>query len=329
MQDVAAEAGVSIKTVSRVYNNDPHVAPETRERVEAAIGRLGYLPNSLATTFRDGRSPVIGVAVPDVGDPFFAAIVRQVDRTAAQHHMLTFVAGIGDDAAQERARVEALLSRRLSGLIMAPASDDQSYLTPWAAQTPVVFVDRRPSGLAVDSFTTDDVEGAREGTAHLLAHGHRAVGFLGDTTALPTTADRLVGYRRALEDAGLPWRPELVVMDATTTRAGTEAAMSALTAVPDPPTALLSSNARSTIALAPLLRGLDLAVVSFGDFPMSDILDPPVTVLDQDPRRLAELAVTRLLDRIAHPDRRFRRRQALPATLVERESCRRHVPVPA
>lgn len=327
MRDVAAEAQVSVKTVSRVHNNDPHVSPETRERVEAAIQRLGYLPNMLATTFRDGRSAVIGVAVPDVGDPYFAAIVREVDRVAAEHHMLTVVAGIGDpaggvDPSAERERVEALLSRRLSGLIVAPVGEDQSYLQPWAEHTPIVFVDRRPTRLAADSFVTDDVAGAREGTAHLIGHGHRRIAFLGDTPALATTAGRLEGYRAALEAAGMAWAPELVRMDGAS-REGAAAAVDALRRLPDPPTALLSSNARCTIALAPLLSGLELALVSFGDFPMSDALTPSVTVLDQQPERLAQMAVTRLLDRISAPNRRYRRRQSLEATLVERESCRR------
>jgi len=325
MQDVATAAGVSVKTVSRVHTNDPHVAPETRVRVEAAIERLGYLPNTLATTFRDGRSPVIGVVVPDIEDPFFAAIVRQVDRTAARHGMLTIVAGTGEDPQEEQSRVTALLGRRLSGLVLAPVSDDQSYLQPWLASTPTVFVDRRPSRVSADSFTSDDEGAAHEGATHLIGHGHTAVAFLGDTLELPTTALRLAGYRRALSDASLAWRPELVAMDGAT-RAGAAAAVTRLLSLPDPPTALLSSNARCTIALAPLLPGLRMAMVSFGEFPLSDALTPTVSVLDQNPSRLGELATVRVLDRLEHPGRRFRRRQSLPATLIERESCRLPAP---
>ena len=321
MQDVAAEAGVSVKTVSRVHNGDPHVAPETRARVEAAILRLGYLPNTLATTFRDGRSPVIGVVVPDIEDPFFAAIVRQVDRTAAEHGMLTIVAGTGEDPLEERARVTALLGRRLSGLVIAPVSDDQAYLRPWLATTPTVFVDRRPARVTADSFTSDDDGGAHAGATHLLGHGHRAVAFLGDTLNLPTTALRLAGYRRALSDAGLPWRPELVAMDGAT-RAGAAEAVARLTSMADPPTALFSSNARCTIALAPLLPELGMALVSFGDFPLSDALAPTVTVLDQNPSLLGELTTARVLDRLEHPGRRHRRRESVAVTLIERASCR-------
>lgn len=322
MRDVAAVARVSYKTVSRVHNNDPNVAEATRKRVQDALDQLGYLPNTLATTFRDGRSPVIVVAVPDLGDPYFSAIVRRVDHLAAAQEMLTVVAGIGENPANERVRIEALLSRRVSGLIVAPVGDDQSYLLPWARQTPMVFIDRRPSHLAADSFTTDDDGGGYEVTTHLVGHGHRDIAFLGDSPQVPTSADRLAGYARALARAGLPVRPELVAWDGAT-RSGAAAAIKRLRDAADPPTAIFSSNARCTIALAPLWHDLGMAVVSFGDFPMSDVLVPSVTVLDQDPARLGELALARLLDRIAHPTRRYRRREVLPATLVERDSCRR------
>ena len=325
MRDVAAAARVSVKTVSRVHNKNPNVAAATRKNVQDAIDRLGYLPNTLATTFRDGRSPVIVVAVTDVGDPYFSAIVRQVDHMAAAQKMLTVVAGIGEDPANERVQIEALLGRRVSGLILAPVSDNQSYLVPWVGQIPMVFIDRRPSHLAADSFTTDNVGGADEATAHLVGHGHRVVAFLGDSPQVQTTADRLTGYAGALAKAGLPVRPELVAWDGAT-RPGAAAAIRRLRDVPDPPTALFSSNARCTIALAPLLHDLGMALLSFGDFPMSDVLVPAVTVLDQDPARLGELALARLLDRIANPDRRYRRREVLPATLIERDSCRRPAP---
>ncbi|WP_265522465.1 LacI family DNA-binding transcriptional regulator [Oerskovia flava] len=325
MRDVAREAGVSVKTVSRVHNDDPHVSAETRERVEEAISRLGYLPNTLATTFRDGRSAVVGVVVPSIEDPYFAAIVHQVDRTAALHGMLTIVAGTGADPVEERERVETLLSRRLSGLVLAPVSEDQSYLTPWAGSTPLVLVDRQPTRLTADSFTTDDAGGAAVLTEHLLSHGHRRIAFLGDTPRLSTTADRLAGYLRALADAGVDARPDLVAM-ADDDPGGVDGVLDALTALDAPPTALVSSNARCTQALAPRLRTLGLAVVSFGDFPLSDALVPSVTVLDQQPRLVGELAAARVIDRHAHPGRRFRRRTTVPAVLVERDSCRGEAP---
>jgi len=318
MRDVARSAQVSIKTVSRVHTGDPHVAPETRERVERAIRELGYLPNGLATTFREGKSPVIGVAVPDISDPYFAAVVQGLDAVAADNQLITVVASIADDEL-ERHRVEALLSRRLQGFVLAPTSHDQSYLEPWSAQLPIVFVDRPPVHLNADWVESDDAPGAQMGVNHLLELGHRSIMFLGDTMGVSTVFARLEGYRSALGAAGISPDPALEVFVDTEPRA-VAAALTQLLTLPHPPTAVFCSSARAAMALAPALRTHRLAVVSFGDFPLADALYPAITALSQNPRRIGELAAQRLLDRIADPDREYEQRVEVKTTLIVRES---------
>jgi LacI family transcriptional regulator len=320
MRDVAARAGVSAKTVSRVFNDDPHVLPATRARVEAALHELKYVPNTLATTFRAGRARAIGVAVPDLVDPFFAAIAKAAAEVAADNGMSVLVTSLGEDPSRERPTVESLLSQSLTGLVIAAVSDDQSYLATWSTHTPIVCVDREPVRAAVDTFVEDDHGGAYTATAHLLSHGHRRIAFLGDTAALPTTRHRLAGYSAALADAGLTVEEELVAL-AASDRAGAEAALRRLAALTDPPTALFSSNARSTMAAIPALARCRLAVAAFGDFPLADVLSPAMTVIDQDPAALGRLAAQRVLDRHFHPRRRYRRHTVLPVELVERSSC--------
>jgi LacI family transcriptional regulator len=320
MREVAAIAAVSAKTVSRVFNGDRHVRPETRARVESALKRLGYVPNGVATTFRTGRAPVIGIAVPDILDPFFAAIVSAVDRLASEDGMSVVVSNLGTDAEREHVIVESALRRSLSGLIIAPISTDHRYLAAWTRRTPVVFVDRLPVGLAADSFIEDDHAGAYAATTHLIDHGHRRIAFFGDSLDLPTTRNRLTGYRNALADAGLA-EDDLIVLEVWD-RESARLAVGELLERPEPPTALFSSNARCTMAAVPALGHAPLAVVSFGDFPMADVLRPSVTVIDQDPERLGTLAARRVLDRLETPHRRFRRRTVLPVKLVERDSCR-------
>lgn len=321
MRDVAAVARVSAKTVSRVFNDDPHVSPVTRERVEAALRELDYVPNGVATTFRTGRAPLIGVAVPDLVDPFFGSIAKAVGQLAAEHQMSIVVTPLGEDAARERVIVESLLRQSLSGLIMAPISHDQAYLSAWTSRTPVVFVDRKPSRVSVDSFVEDDHGGAYAATAHLIDHGHRRIAFLGDTFDIPTIGYRHTGYCAALADRGLPYDPSLTALGAGD-RAGAAAALAQLRRADPPPTALFSSNARVSMAAVPVLAGSDLAVTAFGDFPLADMLSPALTVIDQDPLRLGRLAGQRIVDRTRQPTRRYRRRTVLPVTLVERESCR-------
>ncbi|SFK74015.1 LacI family transcriptional regulator [Amycolatopsis sacchari] len=321
MREVAELARVSLKTVSRVFNDDPHVLPETRARVEAALRELNYTPNTLATTFRAGRVPIIGLVVPDLVDPYFAAIAKAVGAVAEAHGMAVSVTSTGDDADREPQIVTATLGRSLSGLILAPVTTEQSYLRPWSDRTPIVFVDRAPAKITADSFTQDDHGGALVATEHLLGHGHRRIAFVGDALTKPTV-HRLEGYHAALERHGIGRDDDLVVLDVWDRPSAAEA-VAALRALDEPPTAVFSSNDRASMALVPAVRETGLALLSFGDFPMADLLEPAVTVIDQDPGTLGTLAAERLFDRLANPGKRFRRRTVVPVSLVERESCRR------
>ena len=146
MRDVAALANVSAKTVSRVFNKDLHVTPETRLRVQAALGELNYVPNTIATTFRTGRSPVIDVALPDIVDPFFASIAKAAGTLAGEHGMAVVITSLGDEPGREAEIVQSLLRQALSGLVIAPVAADHSYLAAWTDRLPLVFVDRQRWG---------------------------------------------------------------------------------------------------------------------------------------------------------------------------------------
>lgn len=320
MRDVAAKAGVSAKTVSRVFNGDPHVLPETRSHVEQIMHDLNYVPNVLATTFRSGRSSVIGVAVPDIVDPFFAEIARSADQVARQHDMPTLLTSLGNDPEREREILESLLSRKLSGLIVAPIGTDHSWLKRWKEHTPLVFVDRAPIGLSADTFTDNDEAGGYLATRHLIEHGHRRIAYLGDMIHISTEINRLAGYRRALGEAGIEPDDALVAVHAND-RANTDAAVTALWRQPNRPTAIFSANARSSMFLVHALRERPAAVVGFGDFPLADLVTPSLTVIDQDPAHIGVEAANRIFDRLEHPNRRLKRVNVLDVRLIERQSC--------
>jgi LacI family transcriptional regulator len=323
MRDVAAAAGVSAKTVSRVMRNDRYVSAEVRERVERAIIDLRYVPNVLARSFRAGSDTAIGIAVPDVSDPFFAAVIRAVEQIARARGVVVFVTSLSDDAASERAGLEVLLGRQIAGLITTPISRDQSYLKPWQSRMALVFIDRTPGRITADSVIEDDVAGAEMATAHLIRHGHRRIGFIGDNLSIATTARRLEGYQAALDAATIARDPDLVAVGEGGTIDAGKATLDLLTLV-DPPTALLSSNARCSVEVVPALqsrRRTDVALISFGDFPLASALQPPLTVVDQDPDAIGRLAANRLFERLDHPRRRLKRQMVLPVSLVRRASC--------
>jgi LacI family transcriptional regulator len=323
MRQVAERAGVSAKTVSRVMNNDKYVSDDVRRRVEEAIAELRYVPNALARSFRSGRDAAIGVAIPDISDPFFATLTREIEQIARSRGVAVFITSLGRDGADEQGRVEALLGRQLTGLITTPVSTDQSYLVPWQGRTTIVFIDRSPSKITADSVVEDDHGGAYAATTHLIEHGYRRVGFLGDSAATATTARRLEGYRAALADAGIVLDRTIVMLGPSSeTEAGK--AVVDLLAQPEPPTALLSSNAWCTIGVIPALQSVgrsDLPLISFGDFPLATAIQPPLTVIDQDPTSVGRVAATRLFERLDHPNRRLRRKIVLPVPLITRGSC--------
>ena len=323
MQDVATRAGVSAKTVSRVFNDDPHVTDDTRERVQSAMRELRYVPNMLARTFREGKSAVIGIAVPDVADPFFAAVTKGIELAAREHDMAIVVTSLGDNPSLEQSIIETTVRRQIDGLIIAPIAADQSYLSRWQDSFPIVFIDRIPTKLSADYFVEDDFGGAFEATRHLIAHGHRRIAIVGDSTEVPTTKLRLEGYLAALADAGLKSDEELIALGSRDADAAAHVCKTLL-ALHDAPTAIFSSNARFSTGVFPALQALnrtDIALISFGDFPMADVLQPSVSVIDQDPRYVGRVAAERILARIAAPTKRFRRKNVIPVKLIERQSC--------
>lgn len=320
MRDVAKAAGVSLKTVSRVHNNDPNVAPATRERVEAAMKDLGYLPNELAATFRKGTSPLVGVVVPSITDPFFASLIQAIDEAVTGADLMTVVAAVAHGS-EERTRVEALLNRRLRGLVIAPSSHDHSYLGPWSAQLPIVFVDRAPENFTADSITSDDAAATARAVAHLITEGHRSIGFVGDDASITTTRARLGGYRESLAAAGLTSDDALVAFhgdDPSQTPRLVRAMLDAAGA----PTAVLCSNARAAMAIAPALAALGVALVSFGDFPLADAVGAGITALDQSPAAIGALAAARVLDRVENPEAVFEPHQTVATTLIVRGTSR-------
>lgn len=304
MRDVAALAGVSVKTVSRVVNCEAGVSPEVRERVVAAAARLDYRHNLAASNLRRGgaRTGVVGALVQDIGNSFSAGMLRAVEDALRPRNILLLAASLDEVGPRERDIVANLLARRVDGLVLMPASERQDYLAADVrAGLPIVFADRRPRGIDSDSVTVDNAAGADLAIEHLLAHGHRRIGVITDLRTIPTAAERLDGVRSAYAAAGLPLEPSLVVTDVRTPSDASRAAVALLDRA-DPPTAFFS--ARNVIAegvlrtLAARGRHYEIAHIGFDDFPLADLLEPGLTVIRQDAQRLGEHVGERLLARL-------------------------------
>lgn len=308
MRDVAALAGVSLKTVSRVVNREPGVSGDLQGRVRRAAQQLDFRLNLTASNLRRAgqRTATIGLLVEDVGNPFFAAIHRGVEDIAGPLDVGVFSASLEEDPERERRLVQAFAARRVDGILLSPTGPDHGYLlNEIRAGLPMVFVDRAPHGVDGDVVLTDNRSYAREATRHLLAGGHRRIAFLGGTLTLQTAQERYLGYLDAMHEAGLSIQPPLVCRDLRSV-AQAEDAVTRLLIGDQQPTALFAAqNLLSTGAIRALNRlekQHSVAMVGFDDVEFADVLSPAVTVIAQDPRRLGQVAADLLFTRIADPD---------------------------
>lgn len=304
LRDVAALAGVSLKTASRVVNGESGVSPAKVDAVRRAVGRLHYRPNFTASLLRRSarRTAAIGAVLEDVANPFSSALHRALEDVARDRKVMIFAGSVDEDPHRERALVAAFTARQADALFVVPASDDQTYLSAEiAAGTPVVFVDRPPVGVRADAVLSDNEAGAAAAVRHLIGHGHRDIAYLGDLAGITTAAQRFRGYREALSEHGIRPRAGHVVHDLHTEEAA-RAATRRLAASADPPTAYFTAQNLVTIGAIRALRELGAhqraALVGFDDFPLADLLQPAVTVVAQDPYRMGRTAAELLFRRL-------------------------------
>ncbi|MGV8967867.1 MAG: LacI family DNA-binding transcriptional regulator [Cellulomonas sp.] len=325
MRDVAVLAGVSIKTVSRVVNEESGVSVALAERVNRAAAALTFRPDLTAGSLRrtSRRTNSIGLVLASVDNPFCGSIHRAVEDVAADRGVAVFSASTDEQPQRERAMVAAFASRRVDGLILSVAGDDQEYLVgELASGTPIVLVDRPAVGIDVDTVLVDNAAGARVATNHLLNGGHRRIAFLGDLPRIATAQQRRAGYLLAMTDAGAPVDDRLVDDGIHSAEAAVAAVVTILQS-DNPPTALFTSQNLITIGAIRALRSLglqhDIALVGFDDFALADLMEPEITVVSQDPvamgRTAAGLLFSRLDGAILDPQH-----VTLPTTLVCRGS---------
>jgi LacI family transcriptional regulator len=305
MRDVAALAGVSIKTVSRVVNGEAGVSVDLVDRVEDAARQLDYRPDLTASNLRRGRqTATLGLMLENVANPYSSAVHRAIDDAAGERGMAVLATSLDEDPVREREVARTMMQRRVDGLVIVPTGTDQSYLRAEIdAGLATVFVDRPPYFLDADTVLATNRAGAREAIEHLLAVGHRRIAFLGDLTDIPTARERHKGYVDAITAAGLSLDERLVRHDLHTRDTAQRAAQSLLRLPADvAPTALFASQNLITIGAIHALHHHDLqhlvALVGFDDIELAGVLDPGVTVVAQDPyaigRAAAELIFARL-----------------------------------
>jgi LacI family transcriptional regulator len=325
MVDVAALAGVALKTVSRVVNGEPGVSPELESRVRQAIEQLNYRRDANAATLRrlGRKTQTIGLVLEDVSNPFSSELHRAVEDTARERGVLVFAGSCDEDPDRERELIGSFRERRVDGIIVVPASHDHTYLyEERRAGTALVFVDRPASHLDADSVISDNLGGAAQAVSHLLRHGHRRIGFLGDLISISTAADRLGGYTQALTSAGVRVDEHLIRTELRDPD-GAARAIDEMLALPEPPTAFFTGQNLLTIggvhALRQAGRQRNIALIGFDDLPLADMLDPAISVVAQDPQAIGRAAADQLFRRL-DGDASRAVHKVIPVTLIARGS---------
>lgn len=323
IEDVAARAGVSIATVSRVVNGRYGVSARTIERVQSIIDDLGYESSLVARSLRSQQTNVIAILVSGI-EPFSAELLKGAARALQDtgYELIVYSGGMSGQEGWERRSLSRLSGTLADGIILVTPT-----VLEVSTNQPVVAVDPHVGGSTLPTVTSQNLEGARAATRHLVELGHRRIGFLAGRPDLESARRREAGYREALADAGIPFDPDLVRVGGFTEESAELPARELLT-LPGRPTAVFAANDLSAIQVLRTAADLglsvpdDVSVVGFDNIPESALTDPPLTTVDQSIQALGIEAVRMLLDRIEHPDRTGDEPEqvTLPTELVIRRS---------
>ncbi len=326
IRQVAKLAGVAPITVSRVINNAGYISAETRQKVEAAVSQLGYVPNTLSQSLRWKQTGMLALVLTDVTNPFWTTVARGVEDAASEAGYHVILCNTDEFPQKQEEYLTALLQKRVDGMLLVPARDDlEDIQRVQMLKVPLVVLDRRLSQPVADAVRCDSESGAYQLTRLLLARGHRQIALLTGPEHVATATDRVTGYRRALRAAGLDSDGESVFYGAFTIQSGQDMARQALALNPRP-TAIFAGNNFIAIGMMQTLReaGIrvpeEISVVGFDDLPASLLLDPFLTVAAQPAYEMGREATNLLIKRLAGDGAQAPQEVVLPVEIVERKS---------
>jgi LacI family transcriptional regulator len=326
IMDVAAEADVSYGTVSRVINNSDHVKQETRERVLAAMRRLGYVANRQARSLAGGKTNSVGVLVPDLGTGYIGEIIRGIDSELWLSNLDLILYTTHRTASKEANYVANLAKGMVDGLLLVlPRSPADFIGTLTERNFPFVLIDHQGIGKDCPAVGAANWQGGFTATEYLIKLGHQRIGFITGWKDLGCALDRLDGYRSALRTNHIPDDPKLIYEGTFFQPDGFTGALNLLD-LSDPPTAIFASNDVMAMGVMDAVRhkGLrvpdDVSVIGFDDIPQSSLIRPALTTIRQPLEKMGRVATQMLLESLSHPQKNIGRIE-LPTELIVRDSC--------
>ena len=323
--DVAKRAGVAPITVSRVINNSGYISQATRERVEAAAKELGYVPNTIARGLRSKRTMTLALVVTDITNPYFTLMARGVEDVAGDSGYTVVYCNSDESEAKEEKYVNILAQRQVDGVLLVPSCGNVKTIKFLLSNDiTVVALDRRVSGVEIDSVRSDSQDGANRLINLLIRLGHKRIAMITGPKDVSTSVDRVTGYQQALSEADLG-ENELVYYGAFNQESGYEFTNQAMLHSPRP-TAIFGANNFITIGIIKALHDLkidvpgDVSVVGFDDLPESMLVNPFITVARQPAYEMGRIATELLLKRISIELDEEYQELILPTEIIEHDS---------
>lgn len=336
IQEVARRAGVSISTVSRVLNGTARVNDDVKERVQAAIEELGYRPSRAARSLRANHSTIIGLLISDIQNLFFMDLIKGVEDIAQRNGYSVLLCNSDENAQREQQYLEVLYDERVAGLIIVPTREQLRDLDHFHKRNiPIVAVDRRIKDKHIDAVLVDNVRGAREAVAHLVANGYQRIAAITGPRTITTGYERLLGYRQALEEGGIAHDPELEKVGVFREESGRQAAKELLALMPRIDALFVGNNTLTMGALDALhSHGLrvpdDVALIGYDAMPWAALGSISLTTVSQPVYELGATAALRLFQHLQNPGAQARQEIILTPTLrILGSSIPRHQPASA
>ena len=329
IDDVAARAGVSKTTVSHVLTGNRPVSAKTRDHVLRIIEDMKFRPNSVAQSLRNKSSYATALIIPDIMNPFFPAMARGFQDTMVAHGYSIFLCITDAQQKQEEILLSSMLQRQVDGLAIASFHDVTEIVrATMSPDFPCVAIDSIVSLPNVDIVTSDGPVCAAEATRYLLSRGHRRIGMIGGALDIIPSRDRIAGYRRALEEAQIPYNAELVVSaDFFFTSQGGETAMEHLLSLTERPTAVFCATDLLAIGAIKRAHTLgfrvpeDVAVMGYDDIDVASLISPALTTMRNPSREVGAQVARLLLDRITGEYQGQRRIVSMSHPLIVRDSA--------
>jgi LacI family transcriptional regulator len=330
IKDVANIAGVSTATVSATLNGTSFVSAELRERVLAAVRELGYAPDAIARSLKQGRTQLIGLVVADITNPFFNELTQVIEALAQEIGFTVLLCDTNQEYRRELEYLRLMRTYRVEGMILAPTGHPSDYEAGEVREMrmPVVLVDRTLPFLPFDSVTLNNHLAAMEATNHILELGHRRIGMIGGSDHLSVALERKEGYRAALERQGIDFDVHLV-RDGSFREEDARVACREILTCANRPTALFVANNHMLVGVMRAMAELglrcpqDLSVVSVDDFRWANAFTPRLTTVAQPVPEIGQAAMQLLLDRLSGAAPREPVHIVMQPTLLVRDSTLR------